>query len=289
MKAPHALPGEDLVVGGLRMHLVRREGTPGRSPLLLLHGIPTSGRLWQAVLRDLPPGLGAIAPDLPGLGRSERPATPLDLAQQAAQQLALLDVLGHSSAVVVGHDIGGAVAVHLAALAPERVAGLVLVSSPLRPETWPPARTIPLLLPGVRTALLRGVRLQPDGIRRLLGRALGLGPDSVLTASELDGYLAPLLGPERRAGLLDLIGRIDLAAAERAWEGLRAAPPRTLVLWGTDDPLYGLSYGRRIADQTPGAAWVPVSGAGHLLPHERPERVAEELAGFVGDLPALAS
>jgi pimeloyl-ACP methyl ester carboxylesterase len=282
------LPGEDRVVGGMRLHVVSYGWAGGRLPLLLLHGVPTCGYLWHGVMRDLGHQLHCTAPDLAGLGRSERPGAPLALARQAALLLELMDQLGYGQAVVVGHDVGGAVGVHLTALAPERVAGLVLVSSPLHREIWPPIRTIPLLIPGLRAALLRALRLQPDGARRLLSRALGVGSQSALDRSELDAYLAPLLRPEGGGGLVDVVAGVDMVAAHQAWELVRAAPPRTLVLWGEDDPLYSASYGRRIAAEVPGAGWVPVSGSGHLLPHERPERVAEELAAFVGDLPAAA-
>jgi 2-hydroxymuconate-semialdehyde hydrolase len=286
MTGARQLPGEDRVVGGMRLHVVSYGWHGGRLPLLLLHGIPTSSYLWHGVMRDLGHQLHCTAPDLAGLGRSERPGARLGLARQASLLLELLDRLGYPKAVVVGHDVGGAVAVHLSALAPERVAGLVLISTPLHREIWPPIRTIPLMLPGVRSALLRGLRLQPDGARRLLVRALGVGPQSALEAAELDAYLAPLLLPEGSGGLVDVIAGVDMAGVQEAWELVLAAPPRTLVLWGEDDPLYSVSYGRRIAAEVPGAAWVPVSGCGHLLPHERPERVAEELAAFVAELPA---
>jgi pimeloyl-ACP methyl ester carboxylesterase len=286
MSGTQSLPGEDRVVAGMRLHVVSYGWDSGHVPLLLLHGVPTSGYLWHGVMRDLGHGYRTTAPDLAGLGRSERPRAPLTLARQADLLLDLLDQLGYARAVVVGHDVGGAVAVHLAARAPERVAGLALVSTPLHREIWPPIRTIPLLLPGLRSALLRALRLQPDGAGRLLARALGVGPHSALDSDELDVYLAPLLRPEGGGGLVDVVAGVDMNAAQQAWDLVRAAPPPTLVLWGEEDPLYSSSYGRRIAAEMPGAVWVPVPDCGHLLPHERPERVAEELAAFIAELPA---
>jgi pimeloyl-ACP methyl ester carboxylesterase len=69
----------------------------------------------------------------------------------------------------------------------------------------------------------------------------------------------------------------------RSRELVGISPPPTLVLWGEDDALLSLEYGRRVATQLR-AAWVPIAGAGHLLARERPERVAEELAGFLEGL-----
>ncbi|MBA2530143.1 MAG: alpha/beta hydrolase, partial [Euzebyales bacterium] len=84
--------------------------------------------------------------------------------------------------------------------------------------------------------------------------------------------------------LVDALAAVDMAATEAAWVLLRSAPPPTLVLWGEDDAVHTTAYGRRLAGELPGAAWVPVTGAGHLLPTERPERVAEELAAFAAEV-----
>ena len=65
---------------------------------------------------------------------------------------------------------------------------------------------------------------------------------------------------------------------------MREIAPPTLVLWAEDNHLLSTAYGRRLALDVPGAAWVPIGGAGQLLPQDRPERVAEEIAGFVAEL-----
>jgi pimeloyl-ACP methyl ester carboxylesterase len=77
---------------------------------------------------------------------------------------------------------------------------------------------------------------------------------------------------------------VDLHPVEQAWEGLRHDPIPTLILWGEQDRLRSPAYGRRLAAEMPGAVWAPVAAAGHLVPAERPERVAEELSGFLADL-----
>lgn len=285
MRDPHPLPGTDHVVHGVRLHVVGHgRARPGAVPLVLLHGLPTSSYLWRDVMRDLEHDVRTIAPDLVGLGRSERPRgrdrSRLTLATQAARVLALLDALGLDRVAVAGHDLGGAVAVHLTALAPERVAGLVLVDAPVHADLWPPAPVLPLLVPGVGEAWVGALQRAPALAARVLRRALGAPADR-----ELRHYVEPLLAPGAAAGLLRLVRAVDPAAAEAALRLVCAGPPPALVLWGERDRLFSPAYGRRLAGEL-GASWVPVGEAGHLLPQERPQRVAEEIAAFLAELPA---
>lgn len=279
MHDPHPLPGRDLVVDGVRLHVVSH-GRGGAVPLLLLHGLPTTSYLWRNVMRDLETTTHTVAPDLVGLGRSERPPRcGYRLAEQAARLLGLLDEVDLARVVVAGHDEGGAVALQLAAMAPDRVAGLALLGGAVHGDAWPAPAAVPLLLAGTGplwAGLLRRRRLVTRGL------TAALGP---LPETELGHYAAPLLAPGGVEGLLRLLRSIDLTGTEAAVEMLRVRFPMTLVLWGTDDRVRSAAYGRRVASELPRAAFVPVSGGGHLLPQECPERVAAELAGFVADLP----
>lgn len=285
----HPLPGEDRVVDGVRLYVVVHGRAAGRPPLLLVHGAPTSSYLWREVMRDLGHDVITVAPDLAGLGDSERPRRPAGPAWQARLLLELLSELGHERVLVVGHDLGGAVAVHLALLGAERVAGLALIGTPLHADAWPAPTALPGSLPGGRTL--------SAALARLAARSHPLGaPARALVTARLGRGRLPrgegsAGGADREAALWartslsgDALLGADMEAMEAAWESLRLAPPPALVLWGEEDPITSVAYGRRLAGELPGAAWVPVFGAGHLLPLERPERVAEELLAFADEL-----
>ncbi|BEP12250.1 alpha/beta hydrolase [Acidothermaceae bacterium B102] len=285
MHDSHPLPGTDVLAAGLRVHVVRHGAdthNTGGLPIVLLHGLPTSSYLWHDVMRDLERQHPMVAPDLLGFGRSERPARRerYALEAQARLMLQVLDELAIPRAAIVGHGLGGTVAVHMTAIAPERVAGLVLVHSPLHPETWPTPPVLPLLIPGLRTAYVRAMQLFPSLAGRVVARSLR----AEYEPAELHHYVNALLGTEGGRGLLDFVSAVDLDAAALAWQEVREIAPPTLVLWAEDNHLLSTTYGRRLALDVPGAAWVPIGGSGQLLPQDRPERVAEEIAGFVAEL-----
>lgn len=289
MRDPHPLPGSDHVVDGRRIHVLRH-GRSGKAslPLLLLHGLPTSSYLWRDVMRDLEHDVSTVAPDLLGLGRSEKPRVAgYDLPAQARMLLGLLDSLGIERVVVAGHVLGGAAAIHLAELAPERVAGLALLGTPVHPDAWPVPAALPLTLPGLGWAYASVAARAPALARRLL--AGGLGATGVLPPEVLRRYAAPLLSPDGVRGLVRFAQSVDLAATKAAWDRVRAAAPPTLLLWGTEDRVHSIAYGRRLADESPSASWVPLAERGHLLPEECPERIAEELAGFMAEIELAGS
>src|SRR3954466_1934222 len=95
-------------------------------PALLLHGFPTTNRLWDGVIPLLrEAGLRCIAPDLAGYGLSDSPGGEPGMARQAGWLAELLDVLGVGAALVVAHDVGSAAAQILFATEPSRARGLI--------------------------------------------------------------------------------------------------------------------------------------------------------------------
>jgi pimeloyl-ACP methyl ester carboxylesterase len=284
MRDEHPLPGTDHVVDGVRLHVVHHGAGTGL-PVLLLHGVPASSYLWRDVQRDLEHRHPTYAPDLVGLGCSERPAAArYDLASQAALLVGLLDSLGLDRVAVVGHDVGGGVAVHLAALAPERVAALVLVDAPVHADVWPIPAIRALAAPLLGEAQLLTLRTVPGAGTSYLGAQLRRGlRETSLSARAVATYAAPLLSADGARGLLSLVRATDPPAVESALSIVAVEPPPALVLWADGDAWFSTAYGRRVAGDL-GASYVEVADAGHFLPEDRPERVAEELAGFLAEL-----
>lgn len=273
-------PGEMLDVEGVRLHAVRGGG--GAPRFVLLHGYLAHTLAWTGCLGPLAAAGGAVAVDLPGHGYSDMgedfPATPEGMA---ALLPGLLDRLGTERAVLVGHSLGGAVALFAAARAPERVAGLCLVSPFVYPQPAPPG--------------LRAAARYPNLFRRLFssppGRAAAAGLLRRATA------VPPGEDPRERARILfshlDTPGgwlaaqRTGLAALSAVpdTEVVRAVRQACLVFWGLADAVRPVALGERLAAELGGRARLErVEGVGHNLHEEIPEAFCRRLLAWAEGL-----
>lgn len=273
-----AMRGEFVDLGGKRIYYYAAGSRGAGEPVILLHGFPTSSRLWHSVVRDFPAGHRLVVVDLPGYGRSD----PLDVggdgvtsATHAAAIHALFDELSIAKACVVGHGLGGGVAQALAVQWPDRVSALALVSSsgfgakPARMARMaralgPLARHAP---PGLLAGLVHG------GVRR--GFA---DPDrSRLT---LDTCLHAFTTPAGRTALAGHLAALDHCDTAQWSARLGQLQMPTAVIWGQDDPFFPPAHGERLAAAIPGATFDAIPGAAHFVPEDSPDhlrRVLERL------------
>src|SRR6201995_3456192 len=124
-------------------------------PVVLIHGITSSSRTWRSVMQGLAARHTVVAPDLLGHGRSGKPRGDYSLGAYASGVRDLLSVLGIARATVVGHSLGGGIAMQFAYQFPDRLERLVLVSSGgLGPDVGLPLRlgTLPRSSPGLSVA-----------------------------------------------------------------------------------------------------------------------------------------
>lgn len=239
--------------------------------VLLVHGIPTNHRLWEDVVPVVSQRARVLAVDMLGYGDSPAPEDrPVDLAAQAAVLLGLLDTLGLDRVVVVGHDLGGGVAQILAVTASDRVAGLGIVDGVCY-DGWPvPMVRVmkagwPLLerLPAdVLTSALR------PGLRTLFAHQDRAAP-----------FLDRFLEPWRRPGGPRLLGRhlrsLDSVYTQTVAPFLPRLRMPAEVVWGRQDHQMKPRYGKRLAQDIPDARLTWVEDAGHFVPADRPDVVAE--------------
>jgi pimeloyl-ACP methyl ester carboxylesterase len=269
---------------------VDRYGHGGR-PVVLLHGFGTSSFLW----RNVAPALAvahytAFAVDLLGYGESDRPIdAEYGIAAQADYLDRALTALRLARASLVGVDLGGGVAMRLAAVRPERVERLVLVNS-VAPGTLP--------ADDVRTLLGRRLGALPRALLRLLGSARGvLGAAPLLTpvleqsvadpahmpARLVARYLAPYVGEDGVTQLLQLARSVRPQDLQDVDLSQIAAP--TLVVWGERDRWLDSEVGERLAAVLPDARLVRVPDAARLVPEDAPEVLASLVVDFLRGTP----
>ena len=260
----------------------RRAGT---GPLLVLvHGIAESSSTFATALDLLAEDHEVVAVDLLGHGASAKPRGDYSLGAYASGIRDLLVALDLPAATIVGHSLGGGVAMQFAYQFPERCQRLVLISSGgLGKEVSPCLRAlaapaVEYLLP---VALTRHIQGPLDAVARFLGR-LGLRSDPVL-AECWATYRTLTDGHAQRAFLHTVRSVIDVAgqrvsARDRLY---LAQEVPTMLVWGDRDSVIPVEHARIAHELIPGSRLEILPGVGHLLPLEAPDRLAELIADFV--------
>ncbi|NYJ05797.1 alpha/beta fold hydrolase [Petropleomorpha daqingensis] len=280
---PPPLVRESRVVHGHRRAFVRAGDGP---PLLLLHGIGNSAQTWAGVMDKLAAEHTVLAPDLLGHGSSDKPRGDYSIAGYANGMRDLLSVLDLETVTVVGHSLGGGIALQFAYQFPERCERLVLVGSGglgpelsvgLRAATLPGAEAVLTALAGVSGALRTGLWAVREfgtaaGWRQV--RDLAEAGDALLGLKDVEA---------RRAFLRTLRGVVDgrgqaVTALDRLY--LANAIPM-LVVWGSRDPIVPTAHAETVRTLVPTARVEVFDGAGHWPHLDDPDRFCEVLLDFV--------
>jgi pimeloyl-ACP methyl ester carboxylesterase len=251
--------------------------------LVLLHGIAGTSATWDGLIPRLSGHLRVLAPDLLGHGESAKPEGDYSLGAYANVLRDLLEVLGHGRATLVGHSLGGGIALQFAYQFPERCERLVLVSSGgLGREVHPLLRAA--ALPGAEVVL----PWLSMAARQSVGRVVhALGSLGLRASADLEESWRSFVSLEerdaRRAFLHTVRGIIDfhgqrVSAHDRLY--LAAGLP-TLILWGEKDRLIPVRHGREAHERIPGSRLEIFSGAGHFPWRDEPRRFAEVLLDFM--------
>lgn len=261
-------------------YLVGGEG----EPLVLVHGLGGAAVNWLALAPLLLPGRRLLVPELPGHGGSSPlPAAP-SLNPYADRISLLLEREGLAPAPVVGHSLGGAIALRLAIRRPELVSGLVLaagagISSGTRNARY--ALTITgLLKPGRKIAPYRRRVARSALLKRLVFGRWGAADPPALPPEVVEAFLA---GPGLHT---DTISAAKALVRDDPRSDLDRVRCAALVLWGARDTQLpvgdAFDYARRLH-----APLRVIADCGHLLIGERPEACADAIRRFLAGEPAV--
>jgi len=253
-------------------------------PVVLIHGMLNSSSHWEAVASRLSHDYTVVAPDLIGHGDSAAPRGDYSLGAHAASIRDLLAAIGIDRATIVGHSLGGGVAMQFFYQFPQRVERLALISSGgLGRDVSPMLRTA--ALPG--TSALLSLTIHPrllgaiwDSGRRLRERGVSGG----VYLQAIARALRPLQTAEARQAFLHTLRAVidqhgqRVSATDRLYL-LEAVP--TLILWGSRDHTIPIEHGREAALAIRGSTFAEIDDAAHFPHLENPEQVADRLREFI--------
>lgn len=244
--------------------------------ILLMHGIPTWGYLYHAVIPILvQAGYRVLAPDFLGHGWSDRrDRFDRSFQDQARMIVTLLSALKLDRVNVVGHDTGGAVALILAIEHSKVVKDLVISNSVCydrfdddmldfgHPLRWKP-RPIADLVKALEESL-----------------AIGISNKSRLTPQFREGIIAPWSSEEGKLSLLRNASALNANQTMALVDRHGTIKARTLILWAMDDPWQKSEDGIQLAGEIPGAIFKSIENASHWVQQDSPERFSQTILEF---------
>jgi pimeloyl-ACP methyl ester carboxylesterase len=257
----------------------------GSGPVLvLIHGITSSSATWERVMPYLARDFTVIAPDLVGHGQSDKPRGDYSLGSHASSIRDLLLVLGHERASIVGHSLGGGIAMQFSYQFPERCERLALVDSGglgrevsilLRAATLPGSEFV---LPA-----LAATRLLDAG--RLAGRMLGkVGLRPRTDIEEIARGHATLSDAEARAAFVHTLRSVVEPGGQRVDASDRlylSAHIPFLLVWGEHDSVIPVAHGRAAHEHVSGSRLEVFESSGHFPQLDEPHRFIDVLTDFL--------
>ena len=254
-------------VAGARLHYLRAGAGP---PMLLIHGLVGSSQNWRNNIGALASSASVYAPDLLNTGKSQR-VSGLDTSLKAIanRMVASMDALGLGAVDIVAHSHGGAIALMLAALRPQRVRRLILFA-PANPHSRSGDRLVRFYSSRWGGLALRMLPYLPAPIQRIaLGKLYG-GPDRVMESC-LRTYTEVLSDSSTVHHILSILRCwfVEMSKLRRALRRVARIP--TLLVWGDRDCTVSLSSGIRLHRRLPASELIVVPG--------RPLRVRRSAGG----------
>jgi pimeloyl-ACP methyl ester carboxylesterase len=253
--------------------------------LLLIHGMAGTCENWHEVIEPLARNHTVIAPDLPGHGVSAGGPGDYSLGNLAAGLRDLLLVLGHDRATLVGHSLGGGIAMQFAYQFPEMVDRLVLVSSGgLGLEVSPVLRAA--ALPGA-DLFIAATASTGQKVGGAIGRGLSaIGMKPAADVAEVARGYASLSEPGRRKAFLATLRSVVGTEGQRVSATDRfylAEEVPVLIVWGARDPIIPARHGEEAHASLPGSELEIFEGAGHMPQLEQPVHFIAVLERFLAE------
>jgi pimeloyl-ACP methyl ester carboxylesterase len=253
------------------------EAGSGR-PLVMLHGLgATKAEFLPSVPALAPNGFRTIAIDLPGFGDSDKPfPAAYDARFFARWVAATLDALGLDRTHLLGHSMGGRVALEVGMRHPDRIDRLVLMTPSMAWLSQPGwAKSLKIVRPELGI-----IQPAPKGFVESIVKRVVPASDSHFVAPALDEFLRSYLTPRGRVAFYAAARNIALEDPSEFWEGLRELSPESLFIWGRRDGLVPIGFARHVRERLPAARHCELD-CGHVPQLERPAQLHSAISRFL--------
>lgn len=270
-------------VDGIRI-FYREAGNPDAPTILLLHGFPSSSHMFRTLMPKLAGRFHLIAPDYPGMGFSDAPPAAsfkpsFDSVAEITEKL--VAQLGVNRMIVYEQDFGGPVGMRLAVRHPDWIAGLIIQNTPITLDGWDPARLKAIEanadLPMADKRAAAESRVVPTTAQFLYQHG-ARQPAALDPASwAVDAWV--MRNPESRRIMTDL--QLDIPSNFQqypVWQAyLKRRQPKTLVVWGRQDPIFSPDGAEAVKRFVP-AAEIRYYDTGHFALEEDSSDIARQIS-----------
>jgi 3-oxoadipate enol-lactonase len=233
-------------------------------PVIFLHGFPFDHQLWDQLIPHLSDAFRYILPDLRGFGKSQTENSDYLMSEMAKDVIQLMDDLRLQNAILVGHSMGGYLALEIMHQLQDRIRGLCLVASHIYNDT-----------PDIKANRLNMIK-KLDSTSPL--SVLGKMPDKLSTNPTVQDYCRKAIENADAAGIKGALNAMaNRSSYESLWE--RSTTPKLLIV-GNNDQFISPQIREEVVNAGKDVMYKVIENAGHMLMRERPLETAAELEGF---------
>jgi pimeloyl-ACP methyl ester carboxylesterase len=272
--SPDDIPGKFIPVNS---QSIRYIDAGSGLPLVFIHGFGASIYSWRKNLEPIAAYHRVCAPDLPGFGYSDKPLdADYSIDAYADFVVQFMDRLQIQKAVLVGHSLGGGIALSTSLKYPSRVLALVLLDAEAYPIKPPLMLTI-AKLPGIRSVVHRAIG--EWAVRISLQRSF-YNP-ALITEPLVKEYYRPFLTENGKAAPIKVLQAMDFEKLQGVPGRYRGIKQKSLIIWGREDQISRIHLAHKLRKDLPNSRLRIIPECGHLVQEEKAEVVNREIIRFV--------